>query len=106
MRSIAPLYTLDIGGRVSEVVNNESARRFEVTADGHTAYLEYARSRDRIDLLHTEVPKELGGRGLGGTLAHAALEYAKTAGLTVIPTCPFVKKYLEKNPGYSSLIAG
>ncbi len=91
---------------MTEVVDNESERRFEITVDGHTAFLAYVRSRDRINLLHTEVPKELGGRGLGGALAHAALEHAKAAGLSVIPTCPFVKKYLEKNPEYAALVAG
>lgn len=90
---------------MSEVVNNESARRFEITVDGHTGFLRYARSGQRIDLVHTEVPPELGGRGLGGVLAKAALDYAREAGLAVVASCPFVKKYLEKHPEYSGLVA-
>jgi predicted GNAT family acetyltransferase len=90
---------------VSEVVNNESARRFEITVDGHTGFLQYATTGERINLLHTEVPPELGGRGLGGTLAKAALDYAQEAGLKVAPSCPFVKKYLDKHPEYAALLA-
>jgi predicted GNAT family acetyltransferase len=90
---------------MSEVVNNESARRFEITVDGHTGFLQYARTAERINLLHTEVPPELGGRGLGAVLAKAALDYARQARLEVVATCPFVKKYLEKHPEYAELLA-
>ena len=89
---------------MGDVVNNETARRFEVTVDGHTGFLQYARSDGRIELLHTEVPPELGGRGIGGTLAKAALEHARQAGLRVIATCPFVKKYIERNTEYAQLL--
>ena len=91
-------------GFVSEVVNNEAARRFEITIDGHTGFVRYSRTADRINLLHTEVPPELGGRGLGGTLAQAALDYARQASLRVIATCPFVRKYLDRHPEYESLV--
>jgi uncharacterized protein len=89
---------------VSDVVNNEGAHRFEVTIDGHTGFLRYSKAADRITLEHTEVPPELGGRGLGGTLAKAALDYAQAAHLKVVPQCPFVKKYVERHPEYAPLI--
>lgn len=90
---------------VSEVVNNETARRFEITVDGHTGCLRYKKTADRIELIHTEVPPELGGRGLGAVLAKAALDYAEQSDLKVIPFCPFVKKYLERHTEYASLLA-
>jgi predicted GNAT family acetyltransferase len=89
---------------LSEVVNNEAAARFEIAVDGHIGFLRYARTGDRIELIHTEVPPELGGRGLGGVLARAALDYAQQNGLKVIPTCPFVKKYLERHTEYAALV--
>ena len=89
-----------------EVVNNESARRFEVTVDGHTGVLQYARRGDRIELLHTEVPPALGGKGLGGLLAKTALEYARNSSLRVIPSCPFVRSYLERHAEYEPLMSG
>jgi len=90
---------------VSEVVNNEAGRRFEITVGGHTGFLQYAKAGDRINLLHTEVPKELGGRGLGNVLAKAALDDARDTHLSVIPTCPFIKKFIERNPEYAPLVA-
>lgn len=91
---------------MSEVVNNEAARRFELTIDGRTAFLTYARSGGRINLVHTEVPPELAGRGLGGQLAKAALEYARQGELTVVPSCPFVRGYIDKHPEYAPLVGG
>jgi predicted GNAT family acetyltransferase len=43
---------------------------------------------------------------MAGTLAHAALEYARSNKLTVIPVCPYVIAYLAKHPEYQSLVKG
>jgi predicted GNAT family acetyltransferase len=90
---------------VSDIVDNEAARRFEITVDGHTGFLVYAKRGDRMELIHTEVPSELGGRGLGGTLAKFALDRAQQDGLKVTPTCPFIRKYLERHPEYAPIVA-
>jgi uncharacterized protein len=90
---------------LSEVVNNETKRQFEITVDGHTGFLRYMRQDDRIELQHTEVPPELGGRGIGGVLAKAALDDAKAANLRVRAICPFVRKYLDRHREYASLLA-
>ncbi len=46
---------------------------------------------------HTEVDEAFGGRGLGGILVGQALADAAARGVTVVPLCPFVKSWLEKN---------
>jgi predicted GNAT family acetyltransferase len=87
------------------VVNNRAANRFEVDLDGKVAILEYAETDAAIDLLHTEVPPALEGHGVGGALAAAALEYAKASGKRVVPTCPFVRSYIERHPDWKSIVA-
>jgi uncharacterized protein len=90
--------------RVSDVMNDQERKRFEITADGHTGFLAYSMDgADRINLRHTEVPPELEGRGFGGKLAKAALEYARSAGLRVTVTCPFVGSYVQRHPEYADL---
>ena len=85
------------------VVHNAEARHFEMTVDGQRAFAAY-RSRDgTIVLTHTEVPLALEGRGIGGALARAALEYARDAGLAVVPLCPFMARY-TRHPQYQPLI--
>lgn len=89
---------------MSDVIHNEGKHRFEITIDGHTGFVQYARAANRIDFLHTEVAKELGGRGLGGQLAKAALEYARDAHLQVVASCPYIKTYIERHPEYEPLL--
>jgi len=54
-----------------QITDNPGASRFELTVDGHLAELQYRRRGDRLVLLHTEVPAELEGRGIGGSLVAA-----------------------------------
>jgi predicted GNAT family acetyltransferase len=82
---------------MSEVVDNVAEERFELTEDGHRAELIYHVHGDRLTLIHTEVPDELGGRGLGGVLVRAALARAKRDQLTIVPSCPFARSWLEKH---------
>ena len=72
----------------SRVVRNEAESRYEVSVDGSLAQLVYREVGDRLALVHTEVPDELGGQGLGGELARYALDDAMTRNLTVVPYCP------------------
>ena len=81
-----------------EIVNNEAARRFETTIDGHTAELTYRHHGDRLVLVHTEVPDDLEGMGVGGALVKAAIDFAAEHDLTVAPLCPFARSWLERHP--------
>lgn len=87
-----------------EVVNNEPEGRFQAEAGGKLAFLQYSETDGRMTLTHTEVPPELGGHGLGGKLARAALEHARSTGARVVPQCPFVASYIRKHPEYQSLV--
>jgi len=51
-----------------QVTDNQAASRFELGADGSLAELLYRRVGNRLVLIHTEVPVELEGRGIGGAL--------------------------------------
>ena len=72
--------------------------------DGHTALAAYRLKPGVITFTHTEVPKELGGRGIGSQLAKGALDQARERGLKVVPLCPFIKAYIEKHPEYADLL--
>ena len=68
---------------MSEVRNNEQLHRFELDVDGHLAVAYYRPSPGVITFTHTEVPPELGGRGVGSTLVKGALDLARAQGLKV-----------------------
>ena len=86
------------------VVNNEAAGRFELTLDGHTAYAEYRELATGILFPHTEVPRELEGRGVGSTIVREALGFAREQGQPVIPVCTFVAGYIRRHPETHDLV--
>ncbi len=87
------------------VDKNESRNRFEIEVDGHVAHIRYKQDGDRLELIHTEVPDELEGRGVGSRMVNETLAYARENGLKVIPTCPFVRSYLERHPDEQDVLA-
>jgi uncharacterized protein len=78
--------------------------RFELGADGHVAFSNYKRDGSTITIMHTEVPADLNGRGIGSTLVHGMLDIVRKQGLKVMPLCPFVKAYIGKHPEYADLL--
>jgi hypothetical protein len=82
---------------MAEVTDNRALHRFELTKDGHTAELVYDRDGDRLVLVHTGVPDELSGHGIGGQLVQAAVDEAGRDGLTIVAKCPYARSWLEKH---------
>ena len=84
------------------VIDNRSESRFELATGGAVSVLVYRRRADRLVLVHTDVPESLGGRGIAGMLVQAAVDRAAGEGLTVVPLCPFARKWLERHPQAAS----
>ena len=82
----------------ADVIDNQDVSRFELHADGWLAELAYRTRGNRLVLIHTEVPFELEGRGIGGRLVTAAVDRAAREGLTLVPLCPFARGWLERHP--------
>jgi uncharacterized protein len=89
---------------MSEVINNKAHDRYELTVEGHLAATYYAIADGVITFIHTEVPPELGGKGIGSKLVKGALDQVRAEGLKVVAQCPFVKAYIEKHPDYANLL--
>jgi hypothetical protein len=86
------------------VVDNRAEHRYELAVDGHVAAAYYERADGVITFVHTEVPPELGGKGIGSKLVKGALEQARSDGLKVIAQCPFVRGYIAKHPDAADLV--
>jgi uncharacterized protein len=86
-----------------QVKNNPQNSRFEVLLGDKLAKIDYVMEDQVIIFVHTEVPKEFGGRGIADKMANTALEYAKTQGYQVMALCPFVAAYIQRHPEYKSI---
>lgn len=87
------------------LTDNAALSRFELAVAGAVAFITYTRDGDVLTLTHTEVPAALNGRGIGGRIARAVLEHARTQSLKVVAKCPFVAAYIRKHPDYAPLLA-
>ena len=85
-----------------ELFDNAPRKRYEFRIDGLTPMIEYAKPADGVIVLtHTEVPRELAGRGIGSRLV-ADID---RQGLRLIPRCSFVAGYIRKNPRWERIVA-
>lgn len=88
------------------VSHHPDKQRYELSLDDTViGRIDYARQGDVLDLRHTEVNPEHGGKGYAAILADFVLDDARAQGLTVTPTCPYIARHIEKNPEYGSLVA-
>jgi len=87
----------------NNVRDNTELHRFELDAGGHIAFSNYRRADGVLTVLHTEVPKQLEGRGIGSALVRGLLDITRAQGLKVDALCPFVKGYLDRHPEYADL---
>ncbi len=81
-----------------------AAQEFRARVNGKRAVLQYRLAPGKISFVHTEVPETLRDRGIGDNLVHAGLEYAREAGLAVVPVCPFVAAYIHRHPEFDQLV--
>ena len=91
---------------MNDVVNNKAHHRYELTVEGHLAATYYEISGNVITFIHTEVPPELGGRGIGSILVQGALDQVRAAGWKVIAECPFLKAWIGKHSEYRDMLKG
>ncbi|UFX43231.1 N-acetyltransferase [Bradyrhizobium sp. 41S5] len=84
--------------------DNPAQSRFELTVDGAIAFVVYRKTPDTITLVHTEVPPELGGRGIGSELARAALDAVRAQGIKLVVKCEFIQGFMKKHPEYDDLL--
>jgi predicted GNAT family acetyltransferase len=76
---------------------NEADEQFEARVGGHVGVLTYSAGDGKLYLLHTEVPEELEGHGVGSALVRRAMDFARERHLRVVPFCPFARVYLERH---------
>lgn len=89
-----------------KITHDSTAHRFFVIIDGMTAYLGYeVVDEQTLNYNHTIVPPELGGQGVGTALVKFALDDARASHKKVIPSCSFVKRYIDKHSDYQDVMA-
>jgi predicted GNAT family acetyltransferase len=89
-----------------KIVDNSTQSRFVATvgAGQVEGELVYALDGDRLVLVHTGVPDELSGHGIGGRLVQTAVERAEREHLTVVPWCPYARHWLRHHDDWAARV--
>lgn len=89
---------------MNEIINDTQGNRFVFEVEGYEVYVLYAEDKETLDLYSTYTPPELRGKGLAEKVVLAAFDYAKEKNLIVIPSCWYVRRFLEKNTEYQDQV--
>jgi predicted GNAT family acetyltransferase len=101
-----PLFALhrDMTEETPTVRDDRAEQRFVLEQGGGVGELVYEVEDGRLFLLHTEVADALKGHGAGGRLVRAAVARATDDDLTVIPWCPFARRWLREHPDVAGTV--
>ena len=84
--------------------DNVARGRFEMDREGKIAFVSY-RARDGvIELLHTETPAELRGRGIGTELARGVFDLLRDRHAKAVLYCGFLIDFARRHPEYTDLL--
>ena len=88
------------------VVDNPDRSRYELRdGDQVLGFTEYSERDDGVLVFpHTVITSPKRGAGYGSTLVQAALDDVRSRGGSVVPTCSFVRGWIEKHPEYADLV--
>ena len=113
MQAVAPAcyagvkaQTRSVGLPMSYPIEHDaSASRLTARIDGRLSQLQYRLHDGVMTIVHTEVPPELEGHGIGAALMRHAFEMARDNGWRVRPACSFARAFVERHPEYAGLVA-
>ncbi|MBA4056079.1 MAG: GNAT family N-acetyltransferase [Marivirga sp.] len=84
------------GSKGSFYIEGDNIRQAEMT---------FSRAGDRLMIIdHTEVSDALRGKGAGKQLVEAAVKYARTHSIKIIPLCPFAKSVFGSTPEFNDVL--
>lgn len=65
----------------------------------------YTVAGSRVIIDHTHVDDSLRGKGVGGKLVRAAVDWARAENAHLMPLCPYAKSVFDKTPDYADVLA-
>ena len=88
------------------ILHDEARQTYLVEfAGGGTGLIDYHRNGHILNLMHSEVPASMRGKGLGGRLMERVLEDIEASGKKVRPVCSYTVAYLNRYKRWAHLRA-
>jgi predicted GNAT family acetyltransferase len=87
------------------LVKNDDKKRFEISIDGHFAFIDFKERGDIISLIHTETEPELAGKGAAAAVVEKTLQYLQDHHKALMPYCPYVFAYIKRHPEWKEIVS-
>jgi len=88
-----------------DIKHDKKNYRFLAVVEGKESTLNYHIVDEHTwEYVRTYVPPELRSRGIAARIVEFALQYARENQLKIIPTCSYVKTYVDSHKKYQDLI--
>ena len=88
---------------MTAVRHNEAQTRYELDTVHGMAVAVYRQQGDALVFVHTEVPPEDEGKGIGAQVVRAALDDSRKRGFKIVPACSFVVAFMRRHPEYNDV---
>jgi hypothetical protein len=87
------------------VQDSPERHRFEIEVDGEPGgFAAYRVRNGHVVLTHTEIDPRHRGQGVGQELARHTFDLLRERGARVVPSCPFMARYVAGHPEYADLV--
>jgi len=95
-------------GRPIALARDEPARRYRASVGGVViGSVEFLLTPELVVFTHTEIDPAFAGQGVGSVLVRWALDDARARGYLVVPSCPLVRRFIDRHPDeYADLVRG
>ncbi|MDQ2750046.1 MAG: N-acetyltransferase [Actinomycetota bacterium] len=87
------------------ITESPERHRYEIYVDGELAgFTMFTLDGDVAIMPHTKILPEYRQHGLASALIGDALDDLRERQVTVVPRCPFVRKFIDEHPEYQDIV--
>ncbi len=95
----------EIGDHDQRIEHLTAQRRFRLLVGGEEAVtLDYVDRPGLWDIVHTYAHPKFRGTGVASQLVQRAFDEARSAGLRIVPSCPYIPVWVSRHAQESDLI--
>ncbi|MEL4307001.1 N-acetyltransferase [Joostella sp. CR20] len=87
-----------------EIQHDKENHQFVLDINGEKAKVEYQLKNDKMYLVHSEVPVQLRGRGIGKVLVEKTFEKLTEEGYKAVAVCSYVRAVASRSDKWKSII--
>lgn len=86
------------------IVHDKGNKQFTLDINGEIAKVEYIFKKEKMLLVHSEVPYNLRGKGIGKVLVEKAFEKLTNEGYKAIAICSYIKAVAKRSEKWNKII--